>query len=454
MNARLLHALLLVLAGLLVAPVAHAQVCGDGAIDPLEGCDDGNVSVGDGCDAICAVEDGYFCVPSLHASGVNPAGVALAEGLTDPHWVWSLSPDGSNPTPGYVARNGAWASLPPGNWVTTDASFGASLNTQADTYWFQNVFMPAAFAGNLTFPVAVSADNAAEVFVNGTSYGSVTGFGAATSISVPSSAFVPGNNVIMIRLNEFVPGTPRGILMYPGGGGILSQCTRGCTDGADCDDGNGCTIDSCISGACHRALLELGATCTSTGICGRAEPVPFCVGCVDTATTATSTVPDLGCNGSARFCDESAAPTCVECETDDHCAIGSSCQSGSCVLVPPVDAGVEDVGNEDAMSLDSGAEDSGPLDMGGVDAALADAAGPDARIPDTGFDAGTTQRDASLPSGDASTSPDSGGGGGTEDGCDCSTNDGPSAPWAWSLLLFLGLVRKRRRSMRRAASSS
>ncbi|HSA59657.1 MAG TPA: DUF4215 domain-containing protein [bacterium] len=44
--------------------------CGDGSLDPGEGCDDGNVAGSDGCAADCTVETGYTCtgVPSACAA--------------------------------------------------------------------------------------------------------------------------------------------------------------------------------------------------------------------------------------------------------------------------------------------------------------------------------------------------------------------------------------------------
>jgi cysteine-rich repeat protein len=36
-------------------------VCGDGALDPREGCDDDNSLARDGCSGVCAVEPGYEC---------------------------------------------------------------------------------------------------------------------------------------------------------------------------------------------------------------------------------------------------------------------------------------------------------------------------------------------------------------------------------------------------------
>ena len=43
-------------------------VCGDGIVDAVEECDDGNPYGGDGCDAQCAIEEGYACA----ASGSEP----------------------------------------------------------------------------------------------------------------------------------------------------------------------------------------------------------------------------------------------------------------------------------------------------------------------------------------------------------------------------------------------
>ncbi len=435
---------------LLLPRLAIAQTCGDGAIAATEGCDDGNLANGDGCAMDCTVEPGWFCVPSLHASGVNPAGVALAAGSTDPHWVWSLSSNGANATPGYVARNPAWASLPPGNWVTTDANFGNGITSGPDTFWFQEVFMPSTFAGNLTFSVEVAADNQAEVFVNGVSYGGVVGFGSAGSVQIPSSAFVAGNNVVSIRLIEYVPGTPRGILMYPGGGGILSQCAPGCTTDLECDDNNPCTDDTCIADACHFEPLPLGTTCTSTSVCGRAEPLPFCVGCVDTNTTTTSTTIDVGCDAVLPFCDESGAATCVQCETADHCG-GLPCVDGICG-VPMPDAGMPDSGSPDAGEPRDGgddrdggsARDAGDArDSGAIDAGALDAAANDAGT----VDSGTIPRDAGPPR-DAGAAPDAGA---TldegEDSCDCATSRrGDRGGLFVAPLVLIALLSRRRRA--------
>jgi cysteine-rich repeat protein len=65
-----------------------ALVCGDGAIDAGEACDDGNAKAGDGCGATCAIEAGYACTgePSVCApicgDGLITAGEACDDANT------------------------------------------------------------------------------------------------------------------------------------------------------------------------------------------------------------------------------------------------------------------------------------------------------------------------------------------------------------------------------------
>lgn len=36
-------------------------VCGDGVVESIEACDDGNLTDGDGCDSACGRESGWDC---------------------------------------------------------------------------------------------------------------------------------------------------------------------------------------------------------------------------------------------------------------------------------------------------------------------------------------------------------------------------------------------------------
>ena len=55
--------------------LAWPTTCGDGAVDPLEFCDDGNSAADDGCDAKCEVEDGYVCDDSAPSVCTNEPSV-------------------------------------------------------------------------------------------------------------------------------------------------------------------------------------------------------------------------------------------------------------------------------------------------------------------------------------------------------------------------------------------
>ena len=50
--------------------IAH---CGDGVLETVEACDDGNRTNGDGCNSSCMIEDGYVCTgsPSMCNQGVD-----------------------------------------------------------------------------------------------------------------------------------------------------------------------------------------------------------------------------------------------------------------------------------------------------------------------------------------------------------------------------------------------
>ena len=159
-----------------------------------------------------------------------------------------------------------------------------------DTFWFQRVEIPAAFAGSLTFSIVVSCDNECEVFVNGTSFGGHNDFNTSATINVPANAFMAGSNLVTVRLREGMPGTPRGILIYPGGGGILSQCTQVCTLDIECFDNNPCTTDTCLLGACTNSARPRGAVCVG-GACNGDTLAPMCVACVDSSPTGL----DAGC---------------------------------------------------------------------------------------------------------------------------------------------------------------
>ena len=62
---------------------AWPTTCGDGVLDPLEFCDDGNSATSDGCSAKCEVEDGWICSedePSVCTQDTGSTAVKPAPG--------------------------------------------------------------------------------------------------------------------------------------------------------------------------------------------------------------------------------------------------------------------------------------------------------------------------------------------------------------------------------------
>src|SRR4029453_15718515 len=78
-----------------VTPVASVceDHCGDGAPNSGEQCDDGNTDDGDGCSAVCTVEDGWECtdaqpgqpIDALQDPGFEITG--LTDGTPNPFWA-------------------------------------------------------------------------------------------------------------------------------------------------------------------------------------------------------------------------------------------------------------------------------------------------------------------------------------------------------------------------------
>ena len=75
----------------LLAAAPALAVCGDGILDPTEQCDDLNADPGDGCDALCQIEEGWECVDASFA-------IDFAEIMFDSEWYpnpdWDISDDG------------------------------------------------------------------------------------------------------------------------------------------------------------------------------------------------------------------------------------------------------------------------------------------------------------------------------------------------------------------------
>jgi MYXO-CTERM domain-containing protein len=59
--------------------------CGNGQVEDAEGCDDGNITAGDGCSSTCTVESGFICTgaPSLCCSGLASTFASVGNATLD-----------------------------------------------------------------------------------------------------------------------------------------------------------------------------------------------------------------------------------------------------------------------------------------------------------------------------------------------------------------------------------
>ncbi|MGD8863282.1 MAG: fibrinogen-like YCDxxxxGGGW domain-containing protein [Myxococcales bacterium] len=103
---------------------AATSLCGNGAIDAGEECDDGGAQAGDGCSASCQVEDGFFC------QGEPSACVA---GGCDFHDL-STVPDGSGAfaVDGSAAASGAGLTFSPRSTLRTTTELAYPIVAEVD----------------------------------------------------------------------------------------------------------------------------------------------------------------------------------------------------------------------------------------------------------------------------------------------------------------------------------
>jgi MYXO-CTERM domain-containing protein len=135
------------------------SVCGDGLLVGAEACDDGNTDDSDGCSAVCGIEEGWVCEPTISENPEDPASVCettcgdgaiagdetcddlnleLGDGCNDVCTIedgWSCSEEPSVCEEGIICgdgRLGAGEGCDDGN---TDATDGCSDVCQVEDGW-------------------------------------------------------------------------------------------------------------------------------------------------------------------------------------------------------------------------------------------------------------------------------------------------------------------------------
>ena len=120
----------------------------------------------------------------------------------------------------------------------------------------------------------------------------------------------------------------------------------GCTTNEECDDGNECTEDLCVEGACQNNPYPDNTPCTGGVCCSGVCTVPTCTinadcddgeacttdACLDGGTCAASCEhtwpacgPADGCCGPS--CTPATDPDCVGCDDDGTCELGEDCNN-------------------------------------------------------------------------------------------------------------------------------
>jgi cysteine-rich repeat protein len=369
---------------LLVTVPAHAQetgVCGDGILDALEECDDGNLLDGDCCSSACLFEpagtpcedDGNPCtIDACDGAGVcaHPGSApvlafsAEADTYTDDEQPGmnfgngkTLVVDGSPKrriflrfTVGGIGERAVRQAIVRMN-TTADSSAGTedggTIHSVADNGWdelgvnhMNRPLMDATVldaAGPVAIGEVVDFDVTAAIGGDGT-----YSFGIRSLLS----------NGARYHSREAADGGPTLFL-------LLAE---------PCDDGSACTAtDLCLEGVCtgiDPVVCPAPAPCQDIGVCDPAtglcsEPTVsadgspceegdlctandsceggICVSGQAVVCVASDQCHDAGiCNPATGLCSDPAAANGTPCDDGTLCTATDSCQNGICVGADPV----------------------------------------------------------------------------------------------------------------------
>jgi hypothetical protein len=256
--------------------------CGNGIIDPMEQCDDGNTVDGDCCSSSCQFES---------------SGSACAS-------------DGNLCTNDFC--NGAGACTHPNNTAPCDDGLFCTVNDACSAGSCTGATRNCSGAGDqCNVGVCNEASDAcvAQPKTNGTTC--IDG-NACTQTDTCQGGVCTGANPITCTAQDqcHVAGTCNPL------SGVCSNPPA--TNGAPCNDGDACTqIDSCQSGSCTGASPVV---CTAQDQCHVAGT----------------------CNPSTGTCSNPPKPNGSTCSDGDACTQTDSCQSGTCTGANPVTCTAQD----------------------------------------------------------------------------------------------------------------
>lgn len=126
---------------------------------------------------------------------------------------------------------------------------------------------------------------------------------------------------------------------------LMPQAAHACETAADCDDGNACTIDSCVALACQYSNRPSSFPCDDGNVCTVNDHCSGAGTCVGGGNASTATACNDGnlctfndlCNGAG-----SCSGTAIDCSDGQFCNGLELCEpSSGCVSgdPPPIDDG-------------------------------------------------------------------------------------------------------------------
>ena len=239
-----------------------------------------------------ATTSSALAISGLFATGVNAAGVPLANGTVDPHYtLTSNDPNFPGPNAYAVAPNAAWTgNTAASKWISIQASTQGANDA---TYTYTTTFTLAGAApSTATLSGTWAADDSVVLDLNGTQVATypAEAYGKLAAFTVPAgSPFVLGTNTLaFITVNS--GGGPTGLQVA-----TISGTATGCTLDSECSAAQFCDTQTFV---CTGKLANGNAIPTIaghapplTGVCSATVGSPSASPASATPTTTSAATP-------------------------------------------------------------------------------------------------------------------------------------------------------------------
>jgi hypothetical protein len=283
-----------------------------------------------------ATTSSALAIPGLFATGVNAAGVPLANGAVDPHYtLTSNDPNFPGPNAVAVAANAAWTpNTAASKWISIQASTQGANN---GIYKYTAMFTLAGAAPTTaTISGTWAADDSVTLDLNGTQVAAypAEAYGALAPFTVAAgSPFVLGTNTLVFTTVNSGNG-PTGLQVA-----TIAGTATGCTLDSDCTAAQFCDTQTfaCTGKLANGVAVPTltGHTPPLTGVCSAAVGTSVCLsGVCDTGDNecgyANGDGPctaGTGGNGGT-VCRSGACSVSGVCEPAGGCEVDADCTGG------------------------------------------------------------------------------------------------------------------------------